>query len=240
MTTPEQRPRLFIGSSTESLTLAYEIQSALEYSCEPTVWTQGVFQLTRSSLESLRTALDDYDFAVFVLAPDDLSTLRDTQQLTVRDNVLLELGLFLGKLGSDCVFMVAPREEPGGLRLPTDLLGIHVGTYEPNRSDGNFSAALGPACAQIQTAILTKSRPRYPEQVRQRLASLDDRFRARLIERIQELPVPKDFPMPPELERLSARELNECGGDPATDLDLYKARNALDDAESRLTEWSGG
>ena len=137
MTTPEQRPRLFIGSSTESLTLAYEIQSALEYSCEPTVWTQGVFQLTRSSLESLRTALDDYDFAVFVLAPDDLSTLRDTQQLTVRDNVLLELGLFLGKLGSDCVFMVAPREEPGGLRLPTDLLGIHVGTYEQNRSDGN-------------------------------------------------------------------------------------------------------
>lgn len=39
------------------------------------------------------------------------------------------------------------------LRLPTDLLGIKPGTYDPNRSDSNLVAALGPTSNQIRRVI---------------------------------------------------------------------------------------
>ena len=52
------RPRLFIGSSTESLKYSYAIQEELEDSAEVTVWTQGIFKLTKTSIQSLIMALE--------------------------------------------------------------------------------------------------------------------------------------------------------------------------------------
>src|ERR1700731_3562244 len=39
---------------------------------------------------------DSYDFGVFVFDADDVAVLRDNKTPTVRDNVLFELGLFIG------------------------------------------------------------------------------------------------------------------------------------------------
>jgi predicted nucleotide-binding protein len=73
---PTNRPRLFIGSSAESLEFAYAIQQNLEDYAEATVWKQGVFELTKNAVESLVKALDRSDFAVFVFAPNDTVRLR--------------------------------------------------------------------------------------------------------------------------------------------------------------------
>jgi tetratricopeptide (TPR) repeat protein len=145
------KPRVFIGSSVEGLNVAYPVQQNLLHSAEVTVWDQGIFELSRTTMESLTTALAESDFAVFVFTPDDLVHIRDKTSLAVRDNVLFEFGLFIGKLGRDRVFFISPSD--GQLHLPTDLLGVTAGKYESTRSDGSMQAATGPVCHQIQLQI---------------------------------------------------------------------------------------
>jgi len=70
------RHKLFIGSSVEGLPVAYAVQSNLEHGFEATVWTQGVFELSKVTLESLIEALDTFHFAVFVFTADDILILR--------------------------------------------------------------------------------------------------------------------------------------------------------------------
>lgn len=143
-----QKPRVFIGSSVEGLNIAYAVQQNLLHEAEVTVWDQGVFELSRTTMESLTKALSDNDFAIFVFSADDLIQIRETTTPVVRDNVLFEFGLFIGKLGRDRVFFLLPSE--GELHLPTDLLGVTPGRYETTRTDGSMQAATGPACHQMK------------------------------------------------------------------------------------------
>ena len=145
-------PRLFIGSSVERLTVAFILQEALEYDCESTVWTQDIFRPTRYALLELIEATKTQDFAAFILAQDDAVTIRGKAYAAPRDNVIFELGLFVGARGPDRCFLVAPRSSPD-LHLPSDLLGLTPLTYQDDRADGNFLAALGPAANKIRRAM---------------------------------------------------------------------------------------
>lgn len=142
------KPKLFIGSSVEGLSIAYAVQSNLEHEAEVTVWSQGIFDLSQSSLESLVAVLGKSDFGIFVFTPDDIAIIRGESKKVARDNVLFELGLFIGKLGKKRCFILTPRGEE--LSLPTDLLGLTPAEYEPNRTDSNFEAATGPACQSMR------------------------------------------------------------------------------------------
>mgnify|MGYP003624911982 FL=1 len=145
------KPRIFIGSSVEGLSVAYAIQQNLTHDAEPTVWDQGVFDLSKTSIESLTKAVDESDFGVFVFSPDDITKMRGNNLNSIRDNVIFEFGLFTGRLGRDRVFFVKP--DGLDMHLPTDLLGMAPGSYNPNREDGRLQAATGPACNQIREAI---------------------------------------------------------------------------------------
>lgn len=148
----KNKPKLFIGSSVEGLEVAYAIQSELEHDSEPTVWSQGVFNLTQSTLSDLLSVLDTYDAAIFVMSPDDVVKMRGQEQTVTRDNVLFELGMFIGRLGPDKTFMVKPRNSQD-FHVPTDLLGLTPGVYDNERSDGNLQAALGPFCFQVRKQL---------------------------------------------------------------------------------------
>ncbi|SDY19590.1 TIR domain-containing protein [Nitrosomonas sp. Nm33] len=145
------KPKIFIGSSVEGLNVAYAIQQNLTYDAEATVWDQGVFELSKTTIESLDQVLNIVDFGVFVFHPDDEIKMRGKNSKTIRDNVLFELGLFIGKLGRDRVFFVIP--DGVNIHIPSDLIGITPGKYNPHREDGSLQAASGAVCSQIRNQI---------------------------------------------------------------------------------------
>lgn len=145
-----RKPNLFIGSSVEGLEVARAIELQLEDDAEVTLWKNGVFGLGEGTLESLVESLDQFDFAILALTPDDLITSRRVSFQSPRDNVLLELGLFMGHLGRKRTFVIHAREQT--LKLPSDLAGVTLLSYAP-RQDHNLTAAVSPACTKIRNKI---------------------------------------------------------------------------------------
>ena len=152
------RPRVFIGSSREALPIADALQKKLEDAAEVTVWDQEIFRASEYVLESLLERLEETDFGVFVFAPDDLVQIRGQQQQTVRDNVVFELGLFIGRLGRACTAIVRPKGEM--LRMPSDLLGLNDLTFDAKRQDKNLVAALSPVSTDIK-GLLERASARF-------------------------------------------------------------------------------
>ena len=146
------KPKIFIASSVEGLKVANIIHARLEYDAEVTVWDQEVFQLSSNTLDDLNDALSTTDYGIFVFTPDDTVKIREGEYQSVRDNVIFELGMFIGRLGKNRCFIVSPRL-PHPFHIPTDLLGVTPATYDPNRDDDNLSAALNPACDKIRQTI---------------------------------------------------------------------------------------
>lgn len=144
------RPTAFIGSSSESVDVAKAIQYNLDSRVECVLWNQKVFNLSRLVLDDLLEVLNVCDFGIFVFAPDDTIRFRGVEMNSARDNVVLELGLFTGRLGRERCFLVMP-ENHGDFHLPSDLLGLTVATY--HYQPDNLPAALGRACTQIEDAV---------------------------------------------------------------------------------------
>jgi len=145
-------PRTFIGSSTEGLSLATSLSELLRKSevAASEVWNEGtVFGLGTATLEALEQAVLQYDFGVFVFTPDDELRVRGKSKRVARDNVILELGLFIGKLTRRRAFIIRPSKKT--IELPSDLLGITTAEYDPELT--NLTIALKPALTQIRIAI---------------------------------------------------------------------------------------
>jgi hypothetical protein len=164
----EPLPSVFIGSSTEGLDVAREVELQLQRDAVTTIWKDGVFGLGSGTLESLMKVLEQFDFAIMILSPDDLVESRGQSYASPRDNVLFELGLFMGKLGRSRVFVVHEKDAP--LKLPSDLAGIAVSPY---RQRENLSAALSPTCTPIIKAI--RSLGFSEQRTQQHIRRLQDR-----------------------------------------------------------------
>jgi len=146
------RARIFIGSSSEGLRIANKLQELLSNNFSVIVWDQGtVFGLGSSTLEALEAAVLEFKYAVFVFTPDDELHSRGEAKPVARDNVLFELGMFVGKLGRRRAFAIHPGKR--GIALPSDLSGITTAPYDPE--ERNLAAALGPVANRIRESILT-------------------------------------------------------------------------------------
>ena len=115
----EHMPSVFIGSSTEGLDVAGEVELQLQRQATispPLIWKDGVFGLCSGTLESLMKVLEQFDFAVMVLSPDDLIESRSQSYASPRDNVIFELGLFYGQ-GSALSRVFIVHEQDGNLNM---------------------------------------------------------------------------------------------------------------------------
>ena len=144
------KPRVFIGSSSEGLNVAESLNLRLAKECETVPWQAGTFGISETYIGSLEKALSTVEFAVLVVTPDDTREKRGEEGKIPRDNVIFELGLFMGKLGRDRTFIVC---DPTTIQLPSDLLGISTAEYNSKRSDNDLASAMIPAATQILQAI---------------------------------------------------------------------------------------
>jgi Predicted nucleotide-binding protein containing TIR-like domain len=150
------KPRLFVASSAEAKRLALAVQENLADDARVTVWSQDAFQIGENTIDELGRNLKRSDFGVFIFAPTDIVTIRERSQPAARDNVVLELGMFIGRLGKERSFIVRPKNTE--MRLPSDLLGITTAVYDEYRAEEEPAAALGAACAQIGDVIRRRHR----------------------------------------------------------------------------------
>ncbi len=142
---------LFVGCSVESLRIGEAIKSRLSQTdIEVKLWTDDVFRPSTFTLESLEAQLACSDFAAVVLAPDDEVTSRDNTTPAPRDNVVFELGLFVGALGHARAFLVKPRDTE--VKVPSDLAGFTPLTYSLAPGTEPYDA-LEFACGQLVKAI---------------------------------------------------------------------------------------
>jgi CRP/FNR family transcriptional regulator, cyclic AMP receptor protein len=144
-------PEVFIGSSTESVKAATAIARALKP--DPIRihhWKKGVFGASEGTIESLEKLLPRCDFAILILTADDKIQVRKNQNVAPRDNVIFELGLFMGAIGRNRTFMLV--ESHKNLRLPPDLQGV---TYLPLRKKNKkfLPKPIGEAVSKIRERI---------------------------------------------------------------------------------------
>jgi Predicted nucleotide-binding protein containing TIR-like domain len=145
------KPSVFIGSSTEGLDFARAVRSLLDQDAEVTVWNEGFFSLGNTFIETLVTQSPRFDFAILILTPDHLMSSRGLEVFSARDNVIFELGLFMGRLERPRTFIL--HQAHPQLKIPSDLSGVTTAQFEWPRADNSYRSAVGAACDSIREVI---------------------------------------------------------------------------------------
>jgi hypothetical protein len=151
-------PTVFIGSSREQSHTAHALAERLKDFSTPMVWDQTPFALNEPIFDGLLKAVHASDYAVFVFEPDDVTRMRDVDFRTVRDNVIFEFGLFVGRLGRGRTFWISSRQSAA--HVPADLVGLtHLIFSRPASGDEPaLVTALGEAAERLRTVIRTQGR----------------------------------------------------------------------------------
>jgi CRP/FNR family cyclic AMP-dependent transcriptional regulator len=151
---PNPRPILFVGSSTESSTIARTIGRLFEHDdIVVRVWTdRDIFGASTFPIEALEDLVRTSDFAVIVMTPDDTTVSRGVQQGSPRDNAVFELGLFMGSLSRKRTFLAVPQG--ADIKIPSDLLGLTQLRYPPLLAQGDLAGSLSPLCDDLRRIIV--------------------------------------------------------------------------------------
>jgi predicted nucleotide-binding protein len=127
-----RKPLIFIASSVESGKVLRDISRAVE-ACggKPLPWPEA-FPVGQYALESLIEASRKVDGALILASADDKAVKRGKVVWIPRDNILVEIGIFvsaLSRLRAALVY-VAPAGVQVG--LPSDLNGLTYLRYDPD------------------------------------------------------------------------------------------------------------
>ena len=141
--------RVFVASSSEQIKVAKAVAKALESpQLEVKVWDEETFNFSAVYIESLEKELERADFAIVILTGDDPGNVRKKDVNLPRDNVIFELGLFMGRLGRErCFFFVARDSRT---RIASDLSGVKFVDFDLNKKSPGSSDLVSQAARVIQ------------------------------------------------------------------------------------------
>jgi CRP/FNR family transcriptional regulator, cyclic AMP receptor protein len=150
---PNPTPILFLGSSVEGLPVANEIVSGLKHAnVIPRIWsTPGIFSPGGVSIDVLLKEVDNSDFSAFVFGPDDKIASRGVKYFGPRDNVVFELGLFMGRLDRTRSFII--KEHSTQIKIPSDLLGVTPITYV-SKAGQDLPTTIRPVCIELESIVM--------------------------------------------------------------------------------------
>jgi hypothetical protein len=120
----------------------------IEDQTEAIIWEHELLAPSRTAIEDLEKQARNFDFAVFILTGVDERKMRGATSPVPRDNLLFELGLFVGLLGRERVFYFISTERTP--LLPTDILGTTGLEFTPRE---NRRAAVTSSCEKLLRAI---------------------------------------------------------------------------------------
>jgi hypothetical protein len=148
------KPIIFLGSSGKQTKLLDGLTRGLEAVAHVEPWTTS-FNPGTTTLERLLELCHEVDFAAFVFAQDDWTSvdpqasMAESGQASPRDNVVFEAGLFGGVLGMRRTFILHAK----GAKLPSDLLGLTCVRYE-----GTTAAEMRVVNQKLRSAIENERR----------------------------------------------------------------------------------
>lgn len=150
MPSTDRKPRIFIASSSEGLPTARAVKDLLEPDVDAQLWDDGIFLPGEFTLESLEARIKFFDGAVVVGTADDRLSFRGKEVASIRDNLLLEFGMFVATLGRRRSILAL--EGIRSTKVPSDLYGLTCVGFE--RTDP-VSDGLGEAITEIRRVVAT-------------------------------------------------------------------------------------
>lgn len=147
---PNDKSMVFIGSSSENIEIAEQVKLLVQdFSMDVKIWSEpGIFKLSKAALDSLIETARGYDFSIMIFDESDVVESRSQTFLAPRDNVVFELGLFMGAIGAERSFILRPKS--ADLKIPSDLLGITALAWDSS----NKTLSLETQCSVIKQTIL--------------------------------------------------------------------------------------
>lgn len=144
----QRKKRVFIGSSTESKSLAVKIQKQISQSCSCFVWWDDFFSTGGYVYDDLIKKAISFDYAILIGGADDkvIRLSSNDEKLSPRDNIYLEYGMYSGVLSTNRILLLMNED----CRVASDLAGMTLKTYKTDDD------ALDIACEWINNSILGK------------------------------------------------------------------------------------
>jgi hypothetical protein len=122
-----RKPKLFIGSASESLAIVKALELELYEDAQVERWDLDTFRPGHFTLDELAKSARDVDLAVFVLGREDMTESREKEVSSPRDNVIFEAGMFTAALGRERTVYIV---DSLGTKLPTDWAGLGYLTFD--------------------------------------------------------------------------------------------------------------
>lgn len=142
--THARKPRIFLASSSRDEKLMDDLAGLLAHRAEASPWThESREDLGLDILGQLLEKARSCEFGVFVITRDSRWGRKPN------GNVMLELGLFIGRLGPRRSFILKER----GLALPADLRGRILADFDLDAWRQSGPAALRDASQRILTTL---------------------------------------------------------------------------------------